>query len=186
MHTELTNLLPLERIRSAKREYFMRLATVALFALTAVVLGSGALLIPSYLYLNQEIGVRQARLNELDTLLVASKGGETSARLTTLNENATYLARLQTTPSATAVLRAVLAAPRTGIVLSGFTFSPSQKGADARATLTGVATTRETLRAYVEQLSALPFVSNADLPISAYAKESAIPFTITLTGPLMP
>jgi Tfp pilus assembly protein PilN len=52
--------------------------------------------------------------------------------------------------------------------------------------ISGIADTREDLRSYESALSALPFVTNADLPISDYAKASAIPFTITLTGSLAP
>ncbi len=49
-----------------------------------------------------------------------------------------------------------------------------------------MAQTRDALRGYVEALNQLPYVSKADLPISAYAKESAIPFMVTLTGSLQP
>ncbi|MDB5189144.1 MAG: hypothetical protein JWL82_101 [Parcubacteria group bacterium] len=186
MHHELTNLLPTERIRAIRREYFLRLATVFIYALSAITIGSGALLIPSYLYVHGEVAAQQARINELDTRLAASKGQETNARVTALTENATYLARLGSTSSATAVLRATLAVPRTGITLTGFTYTPATHGPDGKMTLRGVASTRETLRAYDQALGQLPFVTNNDLPISSYAKESSIPFTITLTGTLLP
>jgi Tfp pilus assembly protein PilN len=186
MQTELTNLLPPERLVTLKREYFLRLATTAIAALAAVVIGSGALLIPSYLYLGQEIQARQNRLAELDTQLAATGGKETNARLAALTDNVSYLARLASSSSATAALRGVLAAPRPGITLTAVIFDPAKQKADGKMTLKGTAATRQTLRAYVDVLSALPFVSNADLPISAYAKETSIPFVITLTGTLAP
>ncbi|MDB5195176.1 MAG: hypothetical protein JWO84_360 [Parcubacteria group bacterium] len=186
MYPELTNLLPLERMRHLRRDYFIRLATVVVLALSVVVVGSGALLIPSYLYLNQELQARSGVARELDTKLSASQGKVTSQRLATLSSSATYLARLATTTTATAALRGVLGVPRSGVALTGFTFSPSIPGTNGKMALTGNASTRETLRAYVMALSQLPYVSNADLPISAYAKESQIPFTITLTGTLLP
>jgi hypothetical protein len=52
--------------------------------------------------------------------------------------------------------------------------------------ITGVADTREDLRGYDAALSALPYVSSVDLPISVYAKSSSIPFSISLTGSLTP
>ena len=186
MHYELTNLLPFDRRRAIRREYFVRLATVFTCGLIAVVIGSGALLVPSYLYLNQEIHLREARLADLDSRLASSQGQQANLRLNTLSENSTYLSRLATTSSATPALRAVIELPHSGITLSGFSYTPVQRGTDGRMILTGTASTRETLRAYVQALGQLPFVSNADLPISAYAKESAIPFTITLTGSLQP
>lgn len=184
--TELVNLLPPERKAALMREYFVRLATVAVLAFSAVALGSGALLVPSYLYLSHEIGSRQAQLRDLDAQLAAAHGKETTAELAQLTQTAAYLARLATSTPATAAFRGVLSVPRTGIAISGLSYSQSVKGNDGRMTLTGTAATREALRAYNDALSALPYVSNVDLPISAYAKETAIPFTITLTGSLSP
>lgn len=184
--TELTNLLPPERAAFLKRDYFVRLATVFILLLSGVVIGSGALLVPSYLYLNHEIAMRQSRLAELDASLARANGTQSKAELADLTATATYLARLATTTEATAAFRGVLSLARPGITLSGLTYSPPVRGNDGKMTLTGMASTRETLRTYNDALSALPYVSSVDLPISAYAKERDIPFMITLTGTLSP
>lgn len=186
MQPELTNLLPPERLRALRRDYFMRLATVGIAALSAVVIGSGALLVPSYLFLNREVRSRETQLHALDEQLVSAQGKQTNMRLSALSDSASYLARLATTSSATAVLRGVLSVPRSGITLNGFTYTPPAKATPGKLSLKGVASTRETLRAYDEALAALPFVTNADLPISAYAQDSDIQFTIALTGSLLP
>jgi Tfp pilus assembly protein PilN len=186
MYPELLNLLPPERIRAFRREYFMRLAVVAIYALIGVVVGSGALLVPSYLYVNQEVQARQARSTVLDTELAASNGQQTNQRLATFADTASYLSRLATTTTATAALQGVLAVSRQGVTLMAFTFTPPAQGAPGKMTLSGTATTREMLQAYTVALGRLPFVSNVDLPISAYAKDANIPFLITLTGTFLP
>lgn len=186
MYPELTNLLPPERRSLMTQEYFIRLGSVILIALAVVTLAGGALLVPSYLYLNSEIQARSERVAALDAELAATAGTEASSRLTTLSSNATYLARLASTSSATAALRNLFTAPRTGITLSSFSITPAKRGTDGSLTLTGVASTRETLRAYNEALSQLPGVTNGDLPISTFAKDSNIPFSIKLTGSLEP
>lgn len=186
MHSELTNLLPLERITANRREYFTRLATVVVSTLSCVVLASGVLLVPSYLFLHQEMQSREARISELNIQLAAAGGEAATKRLSVLSANAGYLARLASTPTATAAINAVLAVPHAGISLSSLTFTPPTQGPSGRMTLTGVASTREALRSYALALDALPFVSSTDLPISVYAKESNIPFAITLTGTLQP
>lgn len=186
MYPELTNLLPPERLRAVKREYFLRLATAGVFALALVVVGSGILLLPSYLYLNQQIQVAQTHSNDIDAHLSAIAGQSANTRISSLSADADYLARLQQVPSASTAFRAVLIVSRPGIALTGFTYSPAQHKNDGKMTLTGLSQTRETLHAYTDALTALPFVTNVDLPISAYAKDSSIPFTITLMGTLMP
>ena len=183
MFPELTNLLPQNRIRKLRYEYFIRLATVAVNLLIVVMSASVALLVPSYGYMNQQVGARQARLDSLAASLATNQGKEANVRLVTLTTNATYLARLATTPSVTAAMRAVLAVPRTGIVLTAFTFMPPSKQGPGRMSLSGTASTREALRAFHQALGELPFVTTADLPIGVYAKVSDIPFGITLVGP---
>ncbi len=186
MHRELLNLLPADRARRAKRDYFIRLGVVSLVALAGVVIASGALLVPTYLYVNQQVAMRQERIATLDSELGATQGKETSKRLAALGSTAGYLARLATTTTATAALRGVLATPRAGITLSGFTYAAPAGAAKGKMSVKGVAATRESLRAYNDALTALPFVSLVDLPISAYAKERDIPFVITLSGALTP
>ncbi len=184
MSAELTNLLPEERIRAFRRGYFFKLGTVAAVAGAIVVLAHAALLAPAYLYLKDEVALEQAHLDEIAANLAASGEGEMRTRQKQLEADAARLVALASSPQATNVIRAVLQVPRTGIEISGFTFHAPQP--DGRFAITGTAATRESLRQYALALSKLSFAKSADLPLSAYAKESDIPFTITLTGPLMP
>ena len=185
MSPELTNLLPHSRIRAFRRDYFLRLATISLVLLTIVVVAHGLLLAPAYMYARGEVQRETVELERLTASLQTSEEKEVRARLATLTTNVTYLNRLATTTTASAAIRSVLSVPRTGISLSGFTFAPPGKDA-GRMALSGTAATRDTLRAYALALGQLPFVTSADLPISAYAKENDIPFTISLTGTLRP
>jgi hypothetical protein len=183
MSHKLINLLPEDRIKAWRRDYFIRLGTVGIFLLILLTVIHGTLLFPSYLSLS---GKREAKANELAHLqqnLAGSKQSELQARLVSLKGDATYLSKLGTTPSASASVRAILAIPHGGIKLTGFTFNaPSATDSSGQMTVTGVATTREALRAYNLALSGLPFVTAVDLPISAYAQESDIAFTMKLSG----
>ena len=60
-------------------------------------------------------------------------------------------------------------------------YSTPTKGVGGKVVLIGVASTRQTLQAYTDTLENLLHIS-VDLPISAYAKESDIPFSISLSG----
>jgi hypothetical protein len=186
MNEELLNLLPPERLRAWKRDYFIRLGTSALYLLTLVVVGGGALLVPSYLYLHQEIALHQKESLALDAELATDKGQQTSKQLAGITNSITYLSRLATTTPASGAIRAVLSAPRSGVVLSGISFSPPLTGPNGSMILTGIAATRESLQNYSQELQALPYISSVDLPISSFAKDSSIPFTITLSGTLRP
>ena len=182
MELELTNLLPEERIRSLRRIYFLRLAVVAVLLLSGVTVVHGVLLLPSYMYLRNQVGERAASLATLTTTLAGSEEKEISTRVAALSQDSAHLARLSSVPKASAAVRAIAALPRSGIRLTGFSFAPKESGVAAMS-VSGVATTREALRIFEQSLADQPFVTSADLPISAYAKERDISFTISLTGP---
>lgn len=186
MFPELTNLLPRHRIRAFRRGYFLRLGTLSLVLLAGLVIVHGLLLLPAYLYAKGEVARETAQLASLNARLQNSEEKQVQLRLTALADSVKYLSRLNTTPTASAALSAVLKVPRTGITLTGFTFTPPTPKEGGRMALSGMASSRDTLRAYALALGQLPFITNADLPISAYAQERNIPFTITLTGTLTP
>lgn len=185
MAPELTNLLPDARIRSLRQLYFLRLAVVGVLLLAAVTVVHAVLLLPSYLYLAGEVSEREASLASITARLEGSEEKEVGARVASLAEDSAYLARLATVPKVSAAVSAIIALPRPGIAIQGFSFSPVLEGG-AVMTLSGTAMTREALRAYEQSLASQSYIASADLPISAYAQESDIDFTITLTGPFLP
>ena len=186
MYRELTNLLPHSRIAALRRDYFLRLGTVAVLALVALVGTHGVLLIPSYVFIEQQTMAREMTLAALEATLATDEEREADVRLSALRDDTVYLARLESVSTASAAIRAILALPRPGVQLTSFTFEPPAGEKEGRMTVAGMADTRNTLRRYSLELSALPFVTSTDLPISAYAKERDILFSIALTGPLRP
>jgi len=184
---KLTNLLPRQGIRALRREYFVRVVTVALALGVVALIIHGALLMPSYLYARAEVSREQAELDRINASSSSEEEKEISARVGAVKADITYLGRLRTSATASGAIKAVLAVPHPSIALSGFTFTAAVgTSTPASMTISGTADTRDSLRQYVGSLGALPYVSNADLPISAYAKDADIPFTITLTGTLTP
>lgn len=186
MSLDVINLLPPERKRAFRRGYFLRLATLSVILLAALVVVHGVLLLPSSIYLSV---VRDAKERELAAVKesVAADTSVTSIRLAKLKADAKYLTRLADTPTASAAVQAVLLIPRQGVRITSITFAPAVgNAANGVMTISGISATREALRSYNLALSAAPYVSKAELPISSYAAESNIPFTITLTGTLTP
>jgi hypothetical protein len=186
MLTELTNLVPRQSILAFRRNYFFRLATVGIVLLSILIVIHGILLIPSYFYAREEVSSESATLDHLTKSLATTEEQAAQTQLSNLQSEATYLSRLSNTATASAAIKAVLAVPHAGIVLNAFTFTAPTASAPGSMQISGVASTRETLRSYDSALSALSFVTSANLPISDYASDSNIPFTITLAGYLHP
>lgn len=186
MTADLTNLLPSHRKRFLAREYLFRLGVVVVWLFVVLVLIHGLLLIPTYLYVHQQMSAREAQLVTLQTAQSGATEQELKSRVEALQTRAKQLAALGTQSSASGAIRAVLLAPRPGIRMHGFTYAPGTTAAAHRMTINGTAATRESLRQYLQTLDALPYITTAELPISAYAEVSDISFTITLTGSFLP
>lgn len=184
MKPELTNLLPENRLRSLRQVYFFRLATVAVLVLSFVAVVHGVLLLPSYLFVQAQVAERQERLDTLTRTLAGAAEKEVSARVAAIGADSAYLAKRAAAAKASTATQAVLAVPREGVRLTGVSFAPEDDG--AQMLLSGVAASREALRRFEQALSDESYIAGVELPISAYAKESNIDFTITLTGTFMP
>lgn len=181
MHRELTNLLPLERQRQLSREYFSRLSVVGILLLTLLVAVAAVLLVPTYVFLAKSSSVKGERLATISSTLSSVDETALSTRLNALSNNAATLAALSDTSSASVIIRSLLAIPRPGITLSGFAYTPTIDKKPGTLAITGSSATRDALRSYQLALQSTSFAVSADLPISVYAKDTDIAFTITVT-----
>lgn len=177
MSVNLLDLLPEDRRRKIRRAYVLRVGTVAAILGVVLVAAAAALLVPTYIYLVSSLRAQSVRLASVESTISAADQTTLGKRLATLSADATEIAQLGTTPSASALIREVLAIGRPGIVLTGMSYTPSQ----GTLALSGVAAARNDLRAYQLSLAATPRFANAALPVSSYAKDRDIPFAITIT-----
>jgi Tfp pilus assembly protein PilN len=173
-----TNLLPMERRHLLVREYYFRLIVIVV-ALGILLLGASAiLLLPTYLFLAGSAQEKDAELAHVTATLASADEISLSTRLAALSNDAAAIIALSKNPSVSAALRAALAIPRPGVSLSGLTYTPDTKA--TTLLLTGTASTRDSLRAYQLALEGMPGATSVTLPVSVYAKDTAIPFVITL------
>ncbi len=187
MYPELTNLLPRSYVNQLRHSYFFRLLTVGVIMAVVLLLIHALLLVPSYLYASTRLASEQRQLDAIANSTQTAQEQEVRTRVGALSADATYLTRLASMPTGSGAVRALLAVPSPGVRITGFSYTaPASAGADASMIVSGTADTRDSLRAYTVALGALPYVKNVDLPIGAYAKDSDIDFSLTVTGPLKP
>lgn len=181
MPKEFTNLLPETRQRALIRDYRLRLGVVAILFGIALTIVAALLLVPSYLFLLQSLHAKEAHLAGLTSTLSASDESLLSKRLVTLSKEADALVALSKEPSPSLLFRSVLAIPNPGVTLSSLVYNPATVRRPAQLVLTGTALTRNALRSYQLALQGAPFARAVDLPVSAYAKDADIAFTVTIT-----
>lgn len=136
---------------------------------------------PTYVYLGTSEHSKQIRLASITSTLSSADESALSARLAALTNDASALLALQNAPSAAHTISDVLAIPRAGVTLSAFRYVPPAANVRGTLTISGMAATRDALRNYQLALQGASFIQTADLPVSAYAKDSNIPFSVALT-----
>lgn len=178
MHKQLTNLLPLERQRQRVRGYYFRLGVIVVGACVVLIGAAGALLLPTYVYLVGSVNEKTVRLTHIQATLSSDDENNLSARLSALSRDAAALLALSKKSSVSAAMRLVLAVPAPGIALSSLSYTP---GNTSNAMLiSGTAVSRDALRGYQLALQNTAGITSATLPVSVYAKDTDITFTITL------
>lgn len=173
------NLLPTARIKILTRLYAVRVGVVSAAMLSLVLVMHSTFMVPTLVEVQSVVRARERAVATLNEYLARSEDKQVRERATQITERAGRLALGVRTHTTSSVLRQTLAVPHAGVRIAGVSFTP---GVSAKMVLVGVASSREALRAYVAALGTLPYVSNVDLPITAYAKETNIEYTITLTG----
>lgn len=181
MHNELTNLLPEERQRILSRDYILRIGVITAMLATALALSAGVLLIPTYVFLNGNANEKKVSLAHIESTLSSADEVALQGRLAALSTNAAALVALSDAPSVSALIRDMLSVSHPGITLSRISFTPSTGKSSGTIAVSGSAATRDALRNYQLALEGARFARSAVLPVSAYAKDSDIAFTITIT-----
>ncbi|MDE2058069.1 MAG: hypothetical protein KGI78_04490, partial [Patescibacteria group bacterium] len=175
------DLLPPERERALRRSYVRRLFVVAALALAFEAVAACVLLAPTYRYLAGARERETARLAGLTKAVSTAEGSALAKRYDGLEADAAAIEALGATASASAVLRDALAVPRAGVALTSLAYDRGGGKRPGVLTVGGVAASRDDLRAYELALGGAPGFASADLPVSSFAKDANIPFTITVT-----
>ena len=180
MATNRLDLLPSERRRALRRAYLFRLGTVAAILALVLTLAACALLVPTYMYLRSAERSQNARLAGVGSTLSSAQESTLAKRLATLEADAAVITALGATPSASERIRATLAAGHLGVALTSMNYTAASARPGSLA-LSGTAASRNDLRALQLALLEVVGFASADLPVSSYAKDHDIPFTIVVT-----
>lgn len=178
MPSRFTNLLPAERRLRLVREYYFRLGTIMIVLVITLIAIGGILLVPTYIFLVGTTQEKENRLAHINKTLSSADEVALSARLAALSNDAAVLIALSKKRTASEYLRSALNVPRLGVALSSFTYTPGTNS--STLLISGTAATRDVLRGYQLALEGMPSATSATLPVSVYAKDVNIPFTITI------
>lgn len=173
----MLNLLPEQDKAIIRKEYKLRLLIVLFGALAILLLASAIFLSPVYVALTS----RNAMLQN-DYVSVSMAALQTDAGVQETIDRGVRLVQALSAPADAIdpvdLIAKVIEAKSGSVKLTSIVFSTRNGGA---MQLQGTSLSREALRDYTKSLQLIPAVKEINLPISNFARESNIPFTMDLT-----
>ncbi|MEI6316488.1 MAG: hypothetical protein WCO65_02040 [bacterium] len=178
----MSNLLPVQEKKHLKLLYKKRFAVIALRACMVLCLAASLCLLPSFIYSKNEensLLVKKAMLDrqatgELKQSLISAIA-DINTRLAVFNRQ-NFLS-----PITASFIDPILQSKTSSVSLTNMSYVVNPNSTIATVTLSGVSVSREAILMFASNLKSMPGVSNVDVPITNFIKESNMPFTITLT-----
>ena len=179
----MSNILPQKQISKIARLYRKRFMVVVFTSVTILFLVSCVLIAPSLYFAKQNEIALTAKKAQLDQLETGSYRTSLTASIADIND------RLQVfgpTPAASPVIGSfvniVLAAKTPAVHIDEMHSILDEKNSNAAdITVKGTADSREALLYFADTLRGYSSVSNLDVPIDTFIKNTDVPFTLTAT-----
>lgn len=179
--SHMFNLLPKTEKEAIRRQYRLRLAVIILWLSFGTFLIASVLLIPSYLLSSQKEKSARARFEALSKAVEQESAAELDK---VLLDAKTRLALLSDKPPKVylhELLVQVVSQKGNNISLSGFSFADSTEGKRG-IDISGVAKDRTALLSFVKSLERTGLFEKVEVPISNFAKNTDIGFTVRTVG----
>jgi len=182
----MINLLPELYKLQFSREYRWRVAVTVLLFLDALAIAASILLVPSFLQ-SAELGVvvSTPTTKEASSQAAALHAGLLAQTATLSTVLKALTSGGSAAPLFTDVMTRIDADKTKAISITSVNYALAARGAGGNASavlvMHGMAATRDDLAQFVAALKAEKYINNVQVPISDYAADSDVPFTITVT-----
>jgi hypothetical protein len=174
----MINLIPHKGQKALKHEYVLRVASVYGFMLSGVFLASTALIVPTYVLTSTQLSTAQddgLGINETRTAFDAAFG-----EIKVANTVMAQLRKPQDNVAHSDIIEEIVKVAPRGVSFT--TFQMERTGTDLKEVrVQGTAENRIALSSFKTALEASPFFLQALVPISDLARNSDLPFVITIT-----
>jgi hypothetical protein len=180
------NLLPFEEKKKLKREYKHRLVVVALLILIIAEGILAVLLVPTIILVTSHEEDLKTRLSEYGALAEEGTGGSFNALLKETTEKLTELSPEKNKALPTeAIIKIVEAKPK-GVHVERFTYKAGKDFSTGDIVIEGKSDTREALLLFRKALEGVPGFTTVKLPVSNFAQEKDIPFSMSVIAAFGP
>lgn len=174
------NLLPVEEKKMVRSDYSYRRMIVALVDLSALILIAGVFLAPAYIVSHFRLKDVAQTAEILESNIALKKRADLGEIAAAMNKKVGALLAAKDTKMS-AYVAGIERHRSPEIKISSFRIAFTEKEKKAAIAIRGTAATREALLAFTTRLKSDPEYASVDLPISNFAEERNIGFSLTIT-----
>ncbi len=174
----MINLIPREAKKRIIIEYWVRVASVWFFSITAALVAGICILVPTYVLISLQIHATEGSSKAASEKVAGYEAA--TKELTKANQKAQILVGNNSYTPTTDYLRLISAHEGKGVMVSQVSLVRVKDGFGP-ITVSGQADNRQALREFRDSLLGEPTVAAVDLPISNLAKDRDIQFSLTVT-----
>lgn len=174
----MINLIPPEGEKAVRREYLLRTGATAACIIGFVFLVLSGSLLPTYILTGVHIKEYQEKVDAEKDIAQVFQDAEKEVKLS--EELLTQLKSGSSSRSVSELIRAVEEKTPQGITFKAFQMNTAKRGADTLL-VQGVAATREDLVRFKNTLKEVPLFEKVEIPIADLARDTSLPFSITIT-----
>ncbi len=171
-------LLPENHRKKLIREYRLRLAIMFFLSLNILAVCALIFFIPVYTKVHWLQKNASFVENNLESNIKSENNPSVSKAVEDIKSNMNIAAL--DNRSAVSPIIAVIQVKNSGIAITSFVYSYNSSGSSLA--VSGVATDRQALTDFKNNLESQKIFETVDLPISNFAKDSDLPFSLTVTG----
>lgn len=175
------NLLPFEEKKKLRKEYRRRIFVVFLLMIIVAEAIMAILLVPTIILVISQEKDFKAQLLEYGELSAEGEGGSFNALLKETTEKLNELSPAKNKALPSEAIIKIVKTKTIGIHLERFTYKAGKDFATGDFTIDGKAETRDALLLFRKALEAEKSFSAVRLPVSNFAQEKDIPFSVGVT-----
>lgn len=175
----MLSFLTQEYKKKIKTEYFLRFLTVFFIASTILGVIAAIILIPYGTFVAAQGVISQSRLDSLSNSTQVKDSKVFRIELNTLRDDANRLLSSDAAVLPYELITTLSGIASGGIEISSVGYSENQDGSVALS-VSGIASTRSTLQAFVISLQNTPGFNGVTIPVSAFAQDKNIDFNLSM------
>lgn len=173
----MINLIPPHGHTALKHEYLLRVASVYGFLFSGVLIASTILMIPTYVLTSSQLS---GAMDESSRVVETKRAFDTAFE--EIKEANTIMAQLRRESNAipaTTLIEEIVRVTPLGIEFNAFHVTKENE-LPSKIQVQGVATNRSALASFKNTLEASPFFLSALVPIADLARDTNLPFLVTI------